>query len=230
MPGLSIETSVMPFLRATAFTCAAPSAPLAGNERALEIRRLRREHVERDVVLAGGQDAARVQHLRAVARDFLRFVVVERLEHARRRRGARVRAEHAGHVRPDFEAGGVQLGGEIGGGGIRATTTEQHGVAVLIARNEALGDDDRRELREALLHGLVRSEIAGRGEQARLRRSALALFGLEQRAGIRPLHVDALAGEEPAAQLGGHELTVGHEARARVLSLTSPTSATPAAI
>ncbi len=35
-----------------------------------------------------------------------------------------------------------------------------------------------------------------------------ALFCLEHRAGVGPLYVDALAGEEAAAHLSGHQLAV----------------------
>ena len=95
--------SVMPFLVQTAFTCAPPSPPSALSTVPFELRRLRGVHVQRNAVLARRQDAARVQHLRAAGGDLLGLVVVQRAQQPRGGRGARVGAEHAGHVGPDLQ-------------------------------------------------------------------------------------------------------------------------------
>ena len=102
---------------------------IGADHRAFEARRLRRIHMQRNLVLPHRQDAARMQDLGAVARDFLRFVVVQRAQQPRRRDGARIGAEQARHVGPDLEARRGQLGREIGGRGVRAAAPKQHRIA-----------------------------------------------------------------------------------------------------
>ena len=90
-----------------------------------------------------------MQHLGAAAGDFLRLVVVQLAQQARGRRGARVGAEHAGHVGPDLQPPRAELRGEIRAGGVRAAATQQHGVALAVAGDESLRDHDRRERGQA---------------------------------------------------------------------------------
>ena len=60
--------------------------------------------MQRNLVLPHRQHAARMQDLRAVARDFLGLVVVQGAQQPRGRDGARVGAEHARNVGPNLEA------------------------------------------------------------------------------------------------------------------------------
>ncbi len=106
MPGLSIETSVMPRLSATALTWAPLSAGCALMTVPGWSGAVRGVDVQRDGVLAHRQDAARMQHLGAAGRDFLRLVVVQRLQQACGRHVARVRREHSRHVGPDLQTRG----------------------------------------------------------------------------------------------------------------------------
>ena len=78
-------------------------AAVGAEHRALEVRRLRGIDVQRNAVLPHRQDAARVQHLRAAGGDLLGLVVVQRAQQPRGGRGARIGAEHAGHVGPDLQ-------------------------------------------------------------------------------------------------------------------------------
>ena len=155
----------MPFLIAIALTCAALSATFADTIGALEARRLRGVHMQRNLVLAHRQDAARVQYLGAIAGDFLRFIVMQGAQQPRRRHGARIGAEHAGHVGPDLEARRVQFGREIRARSVRPAAAQQHGFAGLVRGNESLGDHHLLERPPARLQRRVRREIAG-GRQA----------------------------------------------------------------
>jgi hypothetical protein len=97
---------------------------------AIEFGLLRGMHGQRDAVLLHRQDAARMQHLGATARDLLGLVVVQRLEQARVRDRLWIGREHAGHVGPDLEPSRAQLGREITARRVRAAAAEQHRIAV----------------------------------------------------------------------------------------------------
>jgi len=89
MPGLSSANSVMPFLTQTALTLAEPSPG--------------------EVLICVPSSSG----VCAAARDLLGFVVMQLAQQPRRRRRARIRAEHARHVRPDFQPLGAELRGKI---------------------------------------------------------------------------------------------------------------------
>ena len=108
------------------------------------------------------------KHLGAVARDFLRLIVMQGAQQPRGRDGARIGAEHAGHVGPDLKPRGLELGGEIRARGIRAAAPEQHGVAGGVGGDESLRDDRPARARATRLQRRIRREIAGRRQQARL--------------------------------------------------------------
>ena len=182
---------------------------LGTEHRAFQIRRLGRIDVQRNLVLARRQDAARVQDPGAAGGDFLGLVVVQRAQKARGGRGARVGAEHARHVGPDLQPLGPQLGREVGRRGIRAAAPQQHRVAVLIAGNESLGDDDRREPPQPLLERRIGRETAHRREHARLGRGAVPLFGTQHGARIRPGRLESARAQEAHADVRGHQLTGG---------------------
>ena len=81
----------MPFLMQTALTCARAVAAVrvitVPSSSGVCVAWI----VQRDAVLLDRQDAARMQHLRAAAGDFLRLVVVERAQQPRAGHRARVR-------------------------------------------------------------------------------------------------------------------------------------------
>src|SRR5689334_16761107 len=99
-----------------------------------------------------------MQYLCAAGRDLLRFVVMQSADQARGRRGARIRAEHAGHVGPDLDLLRAQLGTEIRGRRVRTTTTQQAGVALAVAADESLRDDDWRRRIELRFQSGIRRE------------------------------------------------------------------------
>ena len=78
------------------------------------------EDADWHIRVAAWMDAARVQHLRAGGRDFLRLLEVQPREQARVGNFARIRAEHAGHVGPDLHALRTEQRAEIRRGRIRA--------------------------------------------------------------------------------------------------------------
>ena len=217
MPGLSSDTSVMPFLVHTAFTCAAARGALRSEHRALKLGRLGGVDVQRDAVLARRQDAARVQHLGAAGGDLLRLVVVQRAQQARGRRGARIGAEHARHVGPDLQPLRAELRREVGRGGVRAAAPEEHGVAVLVAGDEALGDDDRGEGVQLRGECRIGREIAHRREHARLGAARRALRA-QHGARIGPRHLEPRRAQEARADLGCHQFPGRQHARARALA------------
>ena len=189
-----------------------------GDDRAFELGLLRGVHGQRDRVLLHRQDAARVQDLGAAARDFLRLVVIERLEQARVRHRLGIRREHAGHVGPDLEPARAELGREVTARGVGAAATEQHGVAVRVARDEALRDQHLAARRQPLLERGVGFEVAGGRQVVGAFGCAGPLFGVQQRAGVEPLHVDAFRLQERGADARRHQFAVGHHARAQAIA------------
>ena len=98
--------------------------------------------IQRDPGCAHRRDAARVQDAAARGRDLLGFAVMQALDQARRRYGLRVGAEEARRVGPDLEPARFELAGEVGARGVGAAAAEQHGVALRVARDEALRHHD----------------------------------------------------------------------------------------
>ncbi len=206
------------FLGADRLDARAAVAAGGGDHRPLESRLLGGVHRERDAIVLDRQNAARVQHLGAARGDLLCLVVVERSEQAGVRHGARVGREHARHVGPDLEPAGMQLGGEVGAGGVGAAAPEEHGLALTIARDESLREQHAAALSQALLQRRVGLEAAGGREVACARGGARALLGMQQRARIEPLGVEALAGEEGRADARRHEFARGHHPRAQTVA------------
>ena len=131
MPGLSIETSVMPFLMAIALTCAALSATSRRDDGSLQTRRLRRIDVQRNPVLPHRQHAARMQHLGAVAGDLLRLVVVQGAQQPRASaRRAGLALNMPGTSVQISRRAARSLAAKYAAGGIGAAAAEQHRVAV----------------------------------------------------------------------------------------------------
>ena len=136
-----MEISVMPFLMA------------------LEAGRLRRVYMQRDLVLAHRQDAARVQNLGTVARNFLRFVVVQGAQQPRGGHQPRIGAEQTGNIRPYFQPHRRKLGGEVSSGGVGTAASQQHRVAVVVGGDETLRYHHPIERSPMTLHALIRCEI-----------------------------------------------------------------------
>jgi hypothetical protein len=87
---------------------------------------------------------------------------VQGLDEPRGRHGLRVGAEEARRIGPDLEPTRFELAGEIGAGGVRAASAEQHSLAVRVARNEPLREHDAVDRGEALLQRLIRRIVATR--------------------------------------------------------------------
>ena len=186
-------------------------AAVRGDDGAFELRCLRRVDVQRNAVLLDRHDAAGMQNLRAAAGDFLRLVVLERAQQARSGHRARIGAEHAGHVGPDLQAARLQLRREVAAGRVGAAAAEQHRVAALVARDEALRDPDGARRRPALLQIRIGIVSAGRGEICRAHAGVASLLRFDHGARIDPLHVDPLRqsgmrrrGASPSARPGQH--------------------------
>jgi len=153
--GIGEETDLVPhagtlqrderqaFLGAHRFHLGGAIAPFGREHRTLEVRYLGGIDVQRNTVLPRGQDATRVQDFGPAGSDFLRLVVMEGAQQARIRRGARIRTEQAGHIGPDLEPPGRELGRQIGRGGVGAAATEEHRLAVLVTCDKSLRDEDR---------------------------------------------------------------------------------------
>ena len=193
-------------------------AAVRRDHRAFELRRLRRVDVQRNAVLLHRHDAAWMQHLRAAARDLLRLVVFERAQQPCRRHRARIGAEHARHVGPDFQPTRLQLRSEVAARGIGAAAAEQHGVAVLVARDEALRDPHGARRRPALLQLEIGLVGARRRQIGRAHVRVAPLLGLEHGARIDPLHIESLRGEERGAEARRHQLALRHHARAQAFA------------
>ncbi|MEZ4368002.1 MAG: hypothetical protein R2939_17240 [Kofleriaceae bacterium] len=95
-----------------------------------------------DPAQAARLDGARVQHLGAERAEALGLAVGDPAQEPRVGHDPRVGGEHPGHVGPDLEGGRVDGGRQVRRGRVGAAAAEQHGVAVGVARDEALGDDD----------------------------------------------------------------------------------------
>jgi hypothetical protein len=173
---------------------------VGADDRAFEARRLRRIDMQRNFVLAHRQHAARMQHLGAVARDFLSLVVVQGAQQARGRNGARVGAEQARHVGPDFQARGRELGGEI-----RAEVSEPPrprstvSPASLAAMKPCVMMTP--SMPATLPERPIGREIAGRRQKARLHVGAGTLLGAQHAARIDPANAMpcALRNAQPSA-------------------------------
>ena len=126
-----------------------------GDFRSAQLRAVRVADRQRYARFAHRIDTARMQHLRAGRRDFLRFLIVQPRQQPRVRDVARVRAEHAGDVRPDFHFFRSQQCAEITGRRIRTAAPEDDGFSGVVARDEALRDEQIAALRQRLRHRRV---------------------------------------------------------------------------
>src|ERR1700761_7007191 len=100
--------------------------------------------MQRDAVLPRGKDATWVEDLSAAGCDLLGLVVMQVAQQTGCRGRTGIGAEHARHVRPDLQALSADLGREVRTRSIRTTASQQNRVAIIVAGNETLSDDDRR--------------------------------------------------------------------------------------
>ena len=131
----------MPLRELIALTLGAASSAPRGDLGAGQFRMIGIPDRQRHARLAHRIDAARMQHLGAGRGDFLRFLVVQPRQQARARHLARIGAEHAGDVGPDFHFFRIQQRAEIARRRVRTAATEDHGFAGFVARHEALRDE-----------------------------------------------------------------------------------------
>ncbi len=206
----------MPFLTHTALTRAPPSPPVAVIAVPSSSGIWVAWTVSGIAYCLTRQDAARMQHLGAAARDLLCFVVVERTQQARARHRVRIRGEHARHVGPDLEAAGAELGGEVAARGVRAAAPEQHGVALRVARDESLGQVDRSVARQSPLQLGIGLEVAGRRQKVRALGGVRPLLGAQQTC-VRPAtrRRAPASARYAAPETRRHQLAGGHHPRAQ---------------
>ena len=94
-----------------------------------------------DPGLAHRADGARMQHAGAHRGELLGFGIGEGADLPGSAGQPRIGREEAGHIGPDLDPLGGQLGGEIARRGIRSAATKQGRVAILAPGDEALGYD-----------------------------------------------------------------------------------------
>ena len=91
------------------------------------------QHIDRNILLDGGQDGCRVQHFCAEIGEFGGFFEADDLDAARFRTNPGIGGHHAIDIGPDFDALGVQAGAEDGGGKVGAAAADGGGDAVRLA-------------------------------------------------------------------------------------------------
>jgi hypothetical protein len=137
-----------------------------------------------------------MQNLCAIAGDFLGLIVVQCTQQTRGRHGARIGAEHAGDIGPNFQPRGAEFGRQIRSGSIRSAPAQQHGFAGIVGRDESLGNDDLIERLPSCLQLCIGREIAGRREKIRFQRRARTRIRAQHLARIRPGRFDSLGIQE----------------------------------
>src|SRR6185503_10569932 len=145
--------------------------------------------------------------------DLLRLAVMQALDESRRRNGLWIGAEEARRIGPDLEAPRLELAGEVRARGIGAVAPEQYRLALRVARDEALRQNDAVDRSETRLQTLVRRKVATRRDESRALRLIAQRRALEVLADIEPLDVEALAAQIRGAELGRGQLAYGKHAR-----------------
>ncbi len=216
MPGLSIETSVMPFLRQTAFTCAAPSPGAALITRALEVRHLRRIDEQRDAVLhaPAGCSADAAPWRRCWRSPGPRRSGVRSAGAPWELRGF---ALNMPGTSVQISSRAPQLRGEVGARGVRAAAAQQHRVALGVAGDETLRDagPGRGPRSAAGGPGRARSCRSPTGSSRAARGRAV---GLQHRARVDPRDLHALRAQERGADPGRHQFADRHHPRAHAVA------------
>ena len=168
-----------------------------------------------DTGIADGRDGARMQDRGPHGGDFLGLVITQRLDLAGRAGQPRIGGEKSRHIGPDFQPFRLQFGGKICGGRIRASASQEGGVAILAPGDKALGQDNITD--EAFLQLLVRSVIAVGVHIAA--DTAIRARG-ERCAGVQPFTIATGLVEPRCAQRRRHQLALaknsGMQARAGI--------------
>ncbi len=143
-------------------------------------------------------------------RDLLSLLETQRLEESGTRHDARVSAEQAGHIRPDLQPAGLQLGGEVCRGRVRAAAAQQHNFPLEVAGDKTLRQQQRPLLAQSLLQVAIRFKSAGRGKVPRpliLVRKVDAMQNLPR---VDPVSRQPLILQESGSQPRGHEFAERH--------------------
>src|SRR6185503_9699884 len=85
-------------------------------------------------------------------------------------------------------------------------------IALSVARDEALRQDDAVDRRETRLQRLVRREVAARRDEPRAFRLIAQRRALEVLADVEPLDVEALGAQTRDAELGRRQLAYAKHA------------------
>ena len=125
------------------------------DERSGVIRGVGVADVERDVLLAHGEDRALVQHLRTDEAQLAQLVIRDALDRQRVGHDAGVGHEDTGHVRPVFVHVGIERRGCERAGNVAAAAGE--GADLAVGRHAVkAGDDDAAAVGQALQRGIGR--------------------------------------------------------------------------
>ena len=145
-----------------------------------------------NLVLAHRHDAARMQHLRPVAGNFLRLIVVQLTQQPRGGHRPWIGAEQAGHIGPNLQARSLEFRREIRAGGVGPSPAQQHRIAGRIRRDETLSDHHPVERMPIRLQARVGDKVTGRRQQARLERCAVPFFSAQDVPRVHPNGTDTL--------------------------------------
>jgi len=158
------------------------------------------------------RQAARMQHAGAGGGDLLRLLEIEPAQQPGAGDLARVGAEQAGDVAPYLDARGGQAGAEIRGRGVGTAAAEQHGAAVAVAGDEALGDEHLGgPAGEPLAQRLVAAHRHAGGQPARPFALVAGRLREQAVAGVEPARIQAGPAQGGVAQGARHQLAKGHQ-------------------
>ncbi len=121
---------------------------------------------------------------------------------------SRIGSEHARHIAPYLEAPGIEFGGQVRSRRIRTTTTQQHGLASRIARDEALRN--RYLSSQLLAQCRIGLESTSRREISRPGVPPHAFISVKNVPGVAQIDRDALPRQPCGTQGRGHELPLRH--------------------
>ena len=110
------------------------------------------------------------------------------------------------------------LAAKVAAGRVRTTAAEQDRLALRVAGDEALREQHAAARRKSTLKFGVWLEIAGRGQVPGALRRTDAFLGMQDGAGIDPLHVEPLGREEIGADAGRHQFPGCHDPGAQAIA------------
>ena len=106
----------------------------------------------------------------------------------------------------------MQLRGKVAARSVRSAPAQQHRFALAVAGDEPLRQQHVAAGRQALLQRRVGLEVTGGRKIVRAHRGAGALLGVQDRACIEPLHVEAFRGQVRRADARRHQFAGRHDA------------------